>query len=134
MGDALKTTNDKEWGWYVEGSTGHGPFASKDAAIDHAKGYLDEESTVIVGPITYLTAEACLPNLDALIELMEESAWDQFGCEERMFDHDPEAAGEALRAVLNTWADDHLEYSRWFRIDYSDALVVTPDVVDDQEV
>ena len=122
----------EQWGWYRDGEHGHGPFDSQAEAIKDARGYYDgdgQKTEVYVGRITHLSAEACLPDLDGVMDIMEERAHEDFGTEERMFDYHREAAGEALHAALVKWADEHLNWSAWFRIESDEEIVcgeVTP--------
>jgi len=65
------------YGWMPPHSeAAQGPFDSKEAAIEDAKDYYDGEATIYVGTCKYADPLDYLPDVESLLEQMDENAFD----------------------------------------------------------
>ena len=117
--EGVMSTEQIEWGWYSEDRAGnaHGPFASRaEALADACEYFADDAVKIIIGRIEYLSASKCVPDLDSVLDIMEEQAWERYNCDERVFDPSANAC-KALHQALIAWAVKYLTWPVWFSID-----------------
>lgn len=102
-----------EYCWWID-EMPHGPFPSRDAALEDAADHLGAGFTgsVLLGPIVYVDAAhyvAEAADVDRLMESAEQSFADVCFYEDQAFYVADEAAAQAeLRALIEGWARKHV--------------------------
>jgi len=101
---------EQKYGWAEEHSElASGPFDSKEAALEDARGCYaeDEHPTLVIGTCRFADPADYVPSVDDLLEQMEVWAHDEdfHFYDDRMFDVQDK---EAAQQELNAWAAKHL--------------------------
>jgi len=129
------STKNAKWGWMVpDAEYVHGPFDTRDAAIEDARRELDnppgESTKIVLGHCRFanpVEAVKVVADLDAVLERMDEYARDNdFGFyDDNVFEPvDESGAVIALRAALEDWARQWVESSVW-TLDEVETIEVT---------
>jgi hypothetical protein len=114
-GKPLPNSTIALYGWMdVRSEQAHGPFTSKTAAVEDAKGYYQEAEhpTIILGTCKYADPLDYLPDVESLLEGMDEKAFEEdfswYDDGDIFYTVDSRRAEEGLRQ----WAKTHLNADR----------------------
>ena len=113
-------TNKVEWFWTEKHSErAQGPFESREKAIEDARATLEKGSVVEVGKVKRIEPGSYLPDMDDIIEDMDEVALHQdFGwVDDGEIIKVKEGAVDALRDFLLQWSREYLSIDRWLADD-----------------
>jgi hypothetical protein len=111
-----------EWGWMIRNAEhAHGPFDSREEAVEDAKDYCHNTSLdgVIYGICRWGDPKTYLPDMDELLDRMNEVAYDdEFGFfDDEIFDvsskEDAKNADIELETFLRAWADRWINSNAW---------------------
>jgi hypothetical protein len=111
-----------EWGWMIRGDEhAHGPFCSREEAVEDAKEYCRNTSLgkVVYGTCQWGDPKTYLPDMDELLDRMNESAYDdEFGFfDDEIFDipskENTKNAELELETFLRAWADRWINSNAW---------------------
>lgn len=115
-----------QWAWMVDGNCiAHGPFKTREEAIEDARGhYAPEECPreIVIGYPSYANAASYLPvDIDTFLEQLEENAFDNdFGfADDTIFDvnGDVGEAEKELEEVFINWANKWLSSTTWLFVE-----------------
>lgn len=130
----MSENDTRAWGWRDESDKEHGPFSSREEALNDIAEYFEESGPnhrVEVGRVHVLKAKDHVSvDIDRLLEEADDNAFDEYGWDEsRLFDFAvADTVGEAvqeLHAFIEAWVEKYLENTTgyWVLEDEEEVLV-----------